>query len=103
MHFVHSPQPSSIGESGLNGMFVISSPRYTKEPNSGVIIDVFFPLNPIPARSATARSESSPVSTISLLANQVFAVLKMLRVSIFFYAVHRDNRSPTMHGKKCLF
>src|SRR5690606_29677715 len=64
MQIVQSPQSSMTGGSGGNGISVIISPRYTQEPNSGVMTEQLLPNQPMPARCATARSTSAPVSTM---------------------------------------
>src|SRR5699024_5017147 len=86
MHFRQLPQSSASGSSGLNGILMSISPKYTNEPNSSVISKVFFPVKPTPARSATAPSTSSPVSTIiSYLTSVSFAFIKVFSAFIFLF------------------
>ena len=53
-----------MGSSGSQGILTNISPKYDQVPNSALIIKPFFPTKPRPARSATALSDKTPVSTI---------------------------------------
>lgn len=66
MQRVHVPHESPRGfsiDDDDNSRSVIISESNTHEPNSFVIKQVFFPMNPRPACSERERSSRGPVST----------------------------------------
>src|SRR6266436_1780357 len=63
MQRVQVPQRSGGGEAGEISSETRSSPRKNHEPISWLIRQVFFPIQPSPARLAYARSSSGAVST----------------------------------------
>ena len=68
MQSLHSPHEPSRGASGSKARSVIISPRTKKEPSRSFTSSVFFPIQPSPARSASAFSRMGLVST------QIFAL-----------------------------
>jgi hypothetical protein len=59
-HAVQLPQPRRDGASSSNGIDTAIDASSTYEPASSVITDACLPANPMPARSAMARSRAHP-------------------------------------------
>ncbi len=68
MQRVQLPQRSTAGASDTPGISATASevtmtPSSSQEPICWLITQVFFPIQPMPARAANARSRIGPVST----------------------------------------
>ena len=68
-HAVHSPHWSKPGSSGSSGRLVMRHPRNSHEPSSGLITQLFLPIQPMPACCAYTRSWIGPVSTYARASN----------------------------------
>ncbi len=66
MHRVQAPHDLREGSVGGSSTSTSIAPSRTQDPSSGVRMLVFLPYQPRPARAATARSTTGPLSTLTL-------------------------------------